>query len=73
MAKTGSSFLINIRDDGETLPQDEQKEENSWSLDDFEFGTAIAKGCSAVVYSARLKKSEVCVHVYSVHARGPHA
>ena len=59
---------INIKDDEETI-HNEAEEVKSWSLDDFEFGKAIAKGCSAVVYSARLKKSEVCtyVHVYGVH------
>ena len=30
-----------------------------WSLEDFELGSAIAKGCSAVVYSARAKNSKV--------------
>jgi len=33
---------------------------HQWSLEDFELGTAIAKGCAAVVYSAKLRTEERC-------------
>ena len=33
-------------------------QDRTWSLADFELGPAIAKGCTAVVYSARLRSKE---------------
>ncbi len=33
-----------------------QIEEASWSVNDFEVGSAISKGCSAVVYAAKCVK-----------------
>lgn len=38
------------------IKEAEKQEEHSWSLNDFQLGKAIAKGCSAVVYSARVTK-----------------
>lgn len=39
---------------------DFNENENPTSLDDLELGELIAKGCNAVVYSAKLKNRELC-------------
>ena len=35
-----------------------EDKKKSWNIDDFELGQPIAKGCAAVVYSARVKKEQ---------------
>ena len=40
------------------VSEQEQENKKCWSLDDFQLGQPIAKGCAAVVYSAKLKEEE---------------
>eukprot|EP00090_Calanus_glacialis_P017368 TRINITY_DN27057_c0_g1_i5.p1 TRINITY_DN27057_c0_g1~~TRINITY_DN27057_c0_g1_i5.p1 ORF type:complete len:416 (+),score=147.86 TRINITY_DN27057_c0_g1_i5:140-1387(+) len=39
-----------------------QNREHQWCLQDFELGKPIAKGCAAVVYSARVRREEAAAH-----------
>eukprot|EP00092_Neocalanus_flemingeri_P022378 GFUD01024271.1.p1 GENE.GFUD01024271.1~~GFUD01024271.1.p1 ORF type:complete len:615 (+),score=218.57 GFUD01024271.1:159-2003(+) len=38
--------------------EEEESEDHRWGLQDFELGKPIAKGCAAVVYTARMKREE---------------
>lgn len=58
-AVSKTSLVRTNLDDNQQQSQDNGgKKDKVWSLEDFELGSAIAKGCSAVVYSARTKDSK---------------
>ena len=40
---------------GQGAEEEEEGKRKCWSIDDFDLGQPIAKGCAAVVYSARVK------------------
>jgi len=48
----GKTRLLQVKEDGEET----QQGEHSWCLRDFELGKPIAKGCAAVVFTARMKR-----------------
>lgn len=54
------SVLNDCGDKNQEVEGERNKTNNSsysWSLEDFEFGSVIAKGCNAVVYASKIKES----------------
>merc|ERR1719431_1557073 len=49
----GKTRLLQVQ---EEEVETHQHEKHKWRLEDFELGKPIAKGCAAVVFSARLRK-----------------